>query len=91
MWQRWLSVTECARDLQASGALVPYWKVWEWVRWHCSWRKEGNRVLVSERSGSGLKRECYQAGVRHTRARALMQQDDWHDSAVRDGGGCASG
>jgi hypothetical protein len=27
MWQRWLSVTECARDLQASGASVPYWKV----------------------------------------------------------------
>jgi hypothetical protein len=48
MWQRWLSVTQCVRDLQASSASVPYWKVWEWVRWHCSWRKEGNRVLVSE-------------------------------------------
>jgi hypothetical protein len=48
MWQRWLSVTQCVRDLQASGASVPYWKVWEWVRRYCHWRKEGNRVLVSE-------------------------------------------
>jgi len=48
MRQRWLSVTECAQDLQASGASVPYWTVWEWVRRYCRWRKESNRVLVSE-------------------------------------------
>jgi hypothetical protein len=26
MWQRWFSVTQCVRDLQASGASVPYWE-----------------------------------------------------------------
>lgn len=54
-FQRWLSVTECFKDLQADGITISYWQLWVWVRRHCQWEKVGREVVISEQEWRTFK------------------------------------
>ena len=72
-FQRWLSVTECFKDLQADGIAISYWRLWVWVRRHCQWEKVGREVVISEQEWRTFK-ERLKNGWRPPNLKQLRRQ-----------------